>query len=626
MESAFHISNRAINFQIVSFACDLSDTEMAIIAVPAIVSEDDLETESSEATQSPDYVSASPDHFPRSDTDSDLEDDSSRNDVYETAGLERHKVLIYSSSSALLSPPSSVGPSRKRCRSHTPPFPAPDVSSSLALKLSPPHTRVRGASLGVQKDDHVETTIELRARAAEQRDGIARNRIYEFEARLRYTEYRIKQDELSRVSDKVHIRRIEHHLVIRKMPTTRQGMTTDAIEQLIAERVAAALTAHEANRDNDNGIRNETSGGTKGAVGLARWFKKMKSVFHISTVPSTASFTVKGTNVVGYTQQIQELALLCPEMVLDEEKKIKRYIWGLLDNIQGIVTLAGPTRFQDADKLANSFMDQKVRANAARQAENKRRWEINQGSNNVKQPSPKRTKTVGIKLRMEKLEEEHMHWEEEKPTSTLTSLRPLIDIIPTALYTKYTIELADVKIIGADTIIQGFTLKFLNHLFNIDLMPVELGSFDVIIGMDWLTKYHAVIICDEKIVRVPFGNEILMIQAQSPYRLAPLEMQELSNQLQELSDKGFIRPSSSPWGAPVLFIKKNDKSFRMCIDYPELNKLTMKNRYPLPRIDDFFDQLQGSSVYSKIDLSQCILINPAKIESIKDRAKPTTLK
>ncbi|GJZ73410.1 putative reverse transcriptase domain-containing protein [Tanacetum coccineum] len=90
--------------------------------------------------------------------------------------------------------------------------------------------------------------------------------------------------------------------------------------------------------------------------------------------------------------------------------------------------------------------------------------------------------------------------------------------------------------------------------------------------------------------------------ARAPYRLAPSEMQVLSNQLQELSDQGFIRPSTSPWGAPVLFVKKKDGSFRMCINYRELNKLTVKNRYPLPRIDDLFDQLQGSSVYSKIDL------------------------
>nr|GFB06562.1 putative reverse transcriptase domain-containing protein [Tanacetum cinerariifolium] len=90
--------------------------------------------------------------------------------------------------------------------------------------------------------------------------------------------------------------------------------------------------------------------------------------------------------------------------------------------------------------------------------------------------------------------------------------------------------------------------------------------------------------------------------ARSPYRLALAEMQELSTQLQELSDRGFIRPRSSAWGAPVLFVKKKDCFFRMCINYRELNKLTVKNRYPLPRINDLFDQLQGSRVYSKIDL------------------------
>ncbi|GJU76466.1 putative reverse transcriptase domain-containing protein, partial [Tanacetum coccineum] len=88
----------------------------------------------------------------------------------------------------------------------------------------------------------------------------------------------------------------------------------------------------------------------------------------------------------------------------------------------------------------------------------------------------------------------------------------------------------------------------------------------------------------------------------SPYRLAPSEMLELSNQLKELQEKGFIRPSHSPWGAPVLFVKKKDGSMRMCIDYRELNKLTIKNRYPLPRIDDLFDQLQGACCFSKIDL------------------------
>ncbi|GJZ75331.1 putative reverse transcriptase domain-containing protein, partial [Tanacetum coccineum] len=172
-------------------------------------------------------------------------------------------------------------------------------------------------------------------------------------------------------------------------------------------------------------------------------------------------------------------------------------------------------------------------------------------------------------------------------------------------------------------------------------------------------RYHARIICDEKVVHIPINSETLIIRVQvmenksdekrledipvvkefpevfpedlpglppvrqvefqidlipgttlggaapvarAPYRLAPSEMQELSDQLQELADRGFIRPSTSPWGAPVLFVKKKEGSFRMCIDYRELNKLTVKNRYPLPKIDDLFDQLQGSSVYSKIDL------------------------
>ncbi|KAL0549303.1 hypothetical protein IC582_013784 [Cucumis melo] len=87
-----------------------------------------------------------------------------------------------------------------------------------------------------------------------------------------------------------------------------------------------------------------------------------------------------------------------------------------------------------------------------------------------------------------------------------------------------------------------------------------------------------------------------------PYRMAPAELKELKVQLKELLDKGFIRPSVSPWRAPVMFVKNKDGSMRLCIDYRELNKVTVKNRYPLPRIDDLFDQLQGATVFSKIDL------------------------
>ncbi|XP_057246749.1 uncharacterized protein LOC130589496 [Beta vulgaris subsp. vulgaris] len=104
--------------------------------------------------------------------------------------------------------------------------------------------------------------------------------------------------------------------------------------------------------------------------------------------------------------------------------------------------------------------------------------------------------------------------------------------------------------------------------------------------------------------------------SKAPYRMAPAELQELKTQLQELIDKGFIRPSVSPWGAPVLFVKKKDGSMRLCIDYRELNKVTIKNRYPLPRIEDLFDQLKGTGVFSKIDLRSGYHQIPVKREDI----------
>ncbi|KAL1194882.1 RNA-directed DNA polymerase-like protein [Cardamine amara subsp. amara] len=91
--------------------------------------------------------------------------------------------------------------------------------------------------------------------------------------------------------------------------------------------------------------------------------------------------------------------------------------------------------------------------------------------------------------------------------------------------------------------------------------------------------------------------------SRAPYRMAPAEMAELKKQLEELLSKGFIRPSTSPWGAPVLFVKKKDGSFRLCVDYRGLNRVTVKNMYPLPRIDELLDQLRGATWFSKIDLA-----------------------
>ncbi|GJV96537.1 putative reverse transcriptase domain-containing protein [Tanacetum coccineum] len=264
-----------------------------------------------------------------------------------------------------------------------------------------------------------------------------------------------------------------------------------------------------------------------------------------------------------------------------------------------------------------------------------------------------------------------------------------IDIPPTTLDTNYSVELADKKSLTTKTILRGCTLNLQNCLFKIDLLLIELGSFDVIVGMDWMAEHRTEVVCYEKYIRVLYRNDMLIVQgersgvknksrlevissirtqgyidkgcqvflvqmmekeeteasekqikdvpvvrdfpevfpkdlpglppsrqvefhielilrvapvARSPYRLTPAEMKELAEQLKELSDKGFIRPSSFPWGAPILFVKKKDGSFRMCIDYRELNKLTVKNHYPLLRINDLFDQLQGSRIYAKINL------------------------
>ena len=104
---------------------------------------------------------------------------------------------------------------------------------------------------------------------------------------------------------------------------------------------------------------------------------------------------------------------------------------------------------------------------------------------------------------------------------------------------------------------------------------------------------------------VMFEIEVLpgtALISKAPYQMVPVELKELQVQLQDLLKKGLIRPSYSPWGAPVLFVKKKDGTLRMCMDYRELNKVTIKNKYHLPRIDDLFDQLKGASMFSKIDL------------------------
>ncbi|GJT96136.1 putative reverse transcriptase domain-containing protein [Tanacetum coccineum] len=469
---------------------------------------------------------------------------------------------------------------------------------------------------------------------------------------------------------------------------------------------------------------------------------------------------VKGTDVIGYNQRFQELALLCGRMFPEESDKIEKYVGGLPDMIHGSVVASKPKTMQEATEMAIEVMDKRIRTFADRTVEKKQyggskplcskcnyhhdgpcapkchkcnkvvhfardcRSMVNANNANHQ----KGTGSVGggnAPAKVYAVGHTRTNPNSNVVTGTFllnnryafilfdtgadrsfvsTVFSSQIAITPTALGNYYDIELADGRIIRLNTILRGCTLNILNHTFNIDLMPVELGSFDAIIGMDWLVKYQAIIVCAEKIVRIPWGNETLIVHgdgsywgheahlhiisysktqeymlkgcpvflahvttkeikdkskkkrledvpivrdfpevfpedlsARAPYRLAPSEMKELSEQLKELSDKGFIRPSSSPWGAPILFVKKKDGSFRMCIDYWELNKLTNKQEHE-EHLKLILELLKKEELYAKfskcefwipkvqflghvIDI-QGIHVDPAKIESIKDWASP----
>nr|GEU97004.1 hypothetical protein [Tanacetum cinerariifolium] len=387
-----------------------------------------------------------------------------------------------------------------------------------------------------------------------------------------------------------------------------------------------------------------TFSGTEGVVGLTHWFEKMEIVFNISNCPPKyqvkyATCTLQnsaltwwnshkrtiGNDLTAYTQRFQELILLCTRMVPDEEDRVERFIGGLPDNIQG-----------------NGY--------AARSAENKRRMESNPRDNRGQQLPFKRKNTTGQNVARAymagnnerkgkdcpKLKNHNRGNQTRNKTGNKTGGNEVIAkayviggggtnpdsnlVTGTLLLNNcYAFMLfesgADRSFVSTtfNALLDRLHVRIIRHPFNIDLMPVELGSFDVIIGMDWLAKYHALIVCDEKVVRIPYGDEVLIIRSdncdggkvfpEDLPGLPPARQVEFQIDLvPSVAPVARAPPSSSPWGAPVLFVKKKDGSFQMCINYRELNKLTVKNRYPLPRIEDLFDQLQRSRVYSKIDL------------------------
>ncbi|GJY42709.1 putative reverse transcriptase domain-containing protein [Tanacetum coccineum] len=249
--------------------------------------------------------------------------------------------------------------------------------------------------------------------------------------------------------------------------------------------------------------------GTEGVVGLRRWIEKVEQVFETGKCAEEDKVMFAAST---FEAALTCWALMCPELVPTERKKIEKYVCGFPERIKGNITSSKPTTLHDAINMARELVEQSVQ---------------------------------GVEVEME-------------DPGSLACIK------------------ADEKKLDDIRIVRDFSEVFPDDLSG--LPPVRELEFRVDL--------------------IPGASPVV----KSPYRLAPSEMLELSNQLKELQEKGFIRPSHSPWGAPVLFVKKKDGAMRMCIDYRELNKLTIKNRYPLPRIDDLFDQLQGACCFSKIDL------------------------
>ncbi|GJU67225.1 putative reverse transcriptase domain-containing protein [Tanacetum coccineum] len=445
--------------------------------------------------------------------------------------------------------------------------------------------------------------------------------------------------------------------------------------------------------------------GIEGAIELRRWFEKTKSVFEISecvegkkvnfaaaTLEGPAltwwktkvatmglethelwNLKVKEYDVVAYTQRFNELALMCPRMVEPERVKVDAYIRGLTDNIKGEVTSSKPADLNEACTIkchkcgkvghkARYCKEKSVATGANAQpvwtcydcgeqghTKNRCRKKVKQEEVGevrgrayaIKDAEPQGLNVVTGTFLLNNQYASVLFDLGSDRSFVNTRFSSLLDIKLIKIEDGYEVELVGGRIVSTNTVLKGYTLSLVNHVFEIDLMPIELGTSDIIIGMDWLVKHDVVIVYGEK-VRIPYGNKTLIVEgdkenkskekrmedvpeirdfpevfleellglppsrqvefridlvpgaapvAREPYRLATSEMKELSVQLQGLLEKGFIHPSSSAWGAPVLFVKKKNGSFRMYIDYRELNKLTVKNCYPLPRIDDLFDQL-----------------------------------
>nr|GEW21199.1 putative reverse transcriptase domain, ribonuclease H-like domain, aspartic peptidase domain protein [Tanacetum cinerariifolium] len=364
--------------------------------------------------------------------------------------------------------------------------------------------------------------------------------------------------------------------------------------------------------------------GKGGDVVLTRWIKIMESVHDMSgcSIDQKVKYTA-GSFVV-------------PHLVTPESRMIKRYVYGLAQQICGMVAAMEPKTIQKVAQIFGALIDGAVKNGSIKKVEMR---------GNVGEPSKdrngmddnKRTRNINdFATTVNPIGRENMGtWPN---CTTCNSYHVTGGPCRTCFNCNRPSHLAkdcrsvprNVNLVNArnPTIRACYECGSTDHVrpacprLNRARGPKENHPNQVATnnrgqGMDRLSDNKAEIIFHEKVVRIPlldgtmlrvlgkrpeekeikFWIELIprpMPVVKSLYRLAPSELEELSGQLKELQDKVFIRPSSSPWGAPVLLVKKNDGSFRICIDYRELNTLNLKNRYPLPRIDDLFDQLQGT--------------------------------
>nr|GEX55699.1 putative reverse transcriptase domain-containing protein [Tanacetum cinerariifolium] len=263
----------------------------------------------------------------------------------------------------------------------------------------------------------------------------------------------------------------------------------------------------------------------------------------------------KALHVEEFCQTNEMEKLKIPHLVTPESKRIERYIIGLVPQIRGMLQATQPTTIHSDIIMAGILTDEAVRCGTLKRSSEKRK--------------------------------------EVEETSSIVS-------------PGYVIEVANGKKEEVDRIIRDCKLEIGNSSFTIDLIPLGHGSFDVIVGMYWLSKNKAEIVYHEKVVRIPLEcdeRELSDIPVVRDFiDVFPKDLSGFPSQRQVKFRIDLIPEATLVAKAPVLFVKKKDGSIRMCIDYRELNKLTVKNHYPLPRIDDLFDQLQGACYFSNIDL------------------------